>query len=232
MISMSNVSSKEPEEQLEEYFPNSLSSDQLDNCPTNLSSIDTQAELDIISINGFSADDISPALFDNRFCMYSILTVPSEILNYISNPNKNLHFSKSLVDFYDVKMRYEDVFGQYNSIEEKAAFTRIFLNRLSKEFAVAPSLDAGGNFDGIAVTVLYKHPGKDGFSAEALYLLGTEKPELANEFERQILKVSGRTATQQIYIDVAYIFNGKKIENKFGEANDRFVILLKSRLIQ
>jgi hypothetical protein len=48
MISLANVSSKESEEQLGEYFSNSLSSDQLDNCPTNLSLIDTQAELDII----------------------------------------------------------------------------------------------------------------------------------------------------------------------------------------
>lgn len=43
--------------------------EQMDNCPVNLSLIDTQAELDIIGINGLSAEDFSPALFDDRFCM-------------------------------------------------------------------------------------------------------------------------------------------------------------------
>lgn len=202
-----------------------ISVEQMDNCPTNLSRLDSQVELDFVTGSGFSKDDLSPALLDDRFCMYPISTVPSELLSYTSNANKNVHFAKNVNDYYEVKARYNEVFQQYSSTGERAALTRVFLNRLTKEFAVAPSLSK--YYDGLAVRVLYKHSKSDNFSAEALYLLGTDASELVKEFERQVLVVSGRAATPQIHIDVAYIFNGVKVENTFASINDRFVDNLK-----
>lgn len=155
-------------------------------------------------------------------------TPPSELANYTTNPNKNIHFSKNIDDYYEVKARYEEVFKQYNSIEEQAALTRVFLNRLTKEFAVSPSYNE--NIDGLIVSVKYRSPKNGEFSAEALYLLGTESPELVKEFERQVLQVSRRAATPQIHVDIAYIFNGIKAENTLVRYDETFVNALKSQI--
>ncbi|WP_395338344.1 hypothetical protein PN836_011330 [Ningiella sp. W23] len=194
----------------------SISVKKLDNCQWNLSRVDTSSEVTFLDSAEYKASDIPEAFFDDRFCMYQVDTYPSSLETYTSNPNYAIHFRKTSTEFFDVLERYREKFSTYSTIENQAAFTRVFLNRLTKEFAVKPAVSENANKFSISVYYRSSHNGQ--FSEQLMSLEGFENPALAAEFDRQVLKVQRRAVRPQIHLDMAYIFNGKVVENKFLES--------------